>query len=351
MKTKLIKSGMVLAGLGSVAVAARAQDDAWSRIGVSYRAGFNISASFSGLGGYTSPNNPGAPGQITGDPGTVVRTYDDGFIGIDISGNAGGRTTYWGYDSDWRQTVGDTVQMHNSSSPATARTGSVDDGAQHGIELNYFQRLGGGEKWHWGIEAAFNWMDICIHDNRTLAGNVMTVTHLFNLNGVLPPVTPPVYEGPVDGPGAPQLSDNAVDLSGPTQIGVATINGKRSLAASLYGFRLGPYVEVPLGKRVSVALGGGFSLGVIDSEFSYAESVTIPDIGTQSHAAKSHSTDCIYGGYIRGQVKVKLCKAASLFGSAEFNSLSSFTQSAGAAKANLDLSSGVYVSGGISFNF
>ena len=102
MKNTLFKSGMILVLWNTLAVAAQAQPQTqnggawWDRLGISYRGAFNVTANFTGLGGYTSMNKPGVPGPTptTGGPGTVVRTYDDGFIGVDISGNAGGTTTY-----------------------------------------------------------------------------------------------------------------------------------------------------------------------------------------------------------------------------------------------------------------
>lgn len=352
MKNHIIKSGMAFVTLGTALFPEQMQADGMvGHFNLSYRAAFNVSAKFSGLGGYTSPNSPGGAGRITGASGDRVRTYDDGFIGIDISLNAGGSGTYWGYNSDTAQVVSDTVRMHNSSSPATARSGSVDDGAQHGVELSYQYPVGGGEKWRWGVEGALNWMDLKIRDGRPLAGDVMTVTHAFALNGVTPPVAPPTYVGPVDGPGATRLGDTATDVSGPLQVGAASIIGSRSIKADLYGLRVGPYLEFDLGKRVSVALSGGFSGGLIDSEFEYNNRVTISGVGSRDSKGRDQSMGWLFGGYVRGQVSVQLSRAVSLFGGVEFSSLSSFTQSAGAAQASLDLGAAVYVSGGLGYNF
>lgn len=356
MKTKLIQSGTALFILAAGIVAVRAQDSPqqatpwWGHIGISYRAGFNVSANFTGLGGYVSPNMPGGPGRIAGAPGTVVRTYDDGFVGVDTSGNANGHTTYWGFNSD-SQVVGGNVLMHSSSSPATARSGDVGEDPQSGIELSYFRPLGGDERWRWGLEGAFNWTPINIRDSRTLAGDVVTVTHAFALDGVVPPPAPPTYVGPINGPGAPQLNDTATDVSSPPTVGAATISGWRKINADLYGLRLGPYVEYDLFKRVSVDLGGGFTTGIIDSEFDFNDVVTIPGLGSQNPTGHGSATGWLYGGYVRGQVNVRLYKSATVFAGGEFNDLGTFTQSAGNAQAHLDLGSAVYLTVGLGFNF
>lgn len=359
MKIKLTKSGIIPLTLAAGVLAVGAQDKPqndslwWGRLDISYRAAFNISANFTGLGGFTSMNTPGVPGSTptTGGPGTVVRTYDDGFIGVDVSGNAGGTTTYWGYDNSAAQVVGGSVLMNNSSSPATASSGDVGNDPQNGIEVSYFQPLGGKDRWHWGVEGAFNWTPINIQDSRTLAGEVVTVTHAYALNGVVPPVAPPAYVGPVNGPGAPQLSTDAMDAGTTTQAGAATISGFRKIDANFYGLRIGPYVKYDLFKRVSVDLSGGFSTGIVDSRFDYNDVATITSLGSQTSAGSNRSCDWVYGGYVRGQVNIQLHKSAVVFAGAELNSLSDFTQSSGSAHAQINLGSAVYVTVGLGLSF
>ena len=359
MKTKLIKSGTVLVILAAGVLAVGAQDNPqneipwWGRLGLGYRAAFNISANFTGLGGFASRHIPGVPGltPTTGGPGAVARTYDDGFIGVDISGNAGGTTTYWGYDNSLAQVAGGNVLMHNASSPATASSGDVGNDPQNGMELSYFQPLGGKDRWHWGVEGAFNWTPLNLQDSRTLAGNKVTVTHAYALNGVVPPVAPPAYVGPVSGPGAPQLSTDAMDGGTTTQTGAAAISGNRKIDANLYGLRIGPYVKYDLFKRTSMDLSGGFSTGIMDSRFDYNDLVTVTGLGSQAGAGSNRGCGCVYGGYVRGQVNVQLCKSATVFAGAELNSLSDFTQSSGSARAQVNLGSAVYVTVGLELSF
>jgi hypothetical protein len=359
MKTILLKLGMVLVLLNTAAITSLAQmqtetsDAWWDRLGISYRAAFNISANFTGLGGFTSMNTPGVPGPTptTGGPGTVMRTYDDGFIGVDISGNAGGTTTYWGYNNSSGQVAGGNVLMHSSSSPATASSSDAGSDPQNGMELSYFHPLGGKGRCHWGVEGALSWTPIKIEDDRSLAGDVVTLTHAYALNGVVPPPAPPAYVGLVSGPGAPQLGTDAADAGTTTQTGAATVTGNRKIEANLFGLRIGPYVEYDLSKRVSVDLGGGFAAGVIDSKFEYTNMVTIPGLGSSNSSGSDHSSRFLYGGYVRGQFNVNVYKSASVFAGAELNSLNDFTQSSGAAHAQLNLGTAVYVTAGIGFSF
>src|SRR5262249_48661628 len=66
----------------------------WSRhFRVGLLVGFNLKASFSQSGQFSvSGSQPGEPG-VSG----VNHFYDDGYVRVDETGNALGKTTYWGY--------------------------------------------------------------------------------------------------------------------------------------------------------------------------------------------------------------------------------------------------------------
>ena len=57
----------------------------------------------------------------------IDRTYDDGFIWVDSSGNAGGSTWYWGYDHS-SQNLGGFLQFHYQLSPTELLTDTYDLG-------------------------------------------------------------------------------------------------------------------------------------------------------------------------------------------------------------------------------
>lgn len=336
MNKALFKSGLILTAV-SMGAAARATDEDngfWGRFNLSYRAAFNISASFSGVGGYAPPGN-GAAG-----------VYNDGFVGVDSTQNVGGYTTYWGYDHA-SQISGNDVLMHRSVSSPVG-TSDQDGGVQHGVELTYDQPLGGGKHWRWGLEGAVNWTAIGITDSRPLSGNVVTTTDAYSLNGSIPPVAP--YTGTVQGPGT-LLQATPDSHTVDTQLNAAQITGTRKIDANLVGFRLGPYLELPVSRYFALELGGGLSFGLISSDFSYNESVAISGLPTQTHAGSSHEIGGLVGGYARMQADVRLTRNLSLTGGFEFNDLGTFDQTAGSETAHLNLSHALYMTGGLSFRF
>src|SRR5215831_14037967 len=113
--------------------------------GASFRMGFNINASFKNSGAYNGQGHlvpiPGQGLQYqAGNPNGDAngnRTYEDGYIWRDSSGNTLGYSRYWGYDnaSQYNPANG-TIVMHSSSSPGVDSSGRDGDPAL-GFEIGY----------------------------------------------------------------------------------------------------------------------------------------------------------------------------------------------------------------------
>lgn len=152
-----------------------------------------MSAHFGGLGGYQA--NP-VPPATSGD---LDRTYDDGYNRRDI-GPVDGLTWNWGYDDYPRQISGDSLLLSVSSAKADGVSRENDADPLHGFEVTYQRRISKDQKWHWGIESAFNHTHLEINDAGTVLGTVTTITDAYPLNptGIYPPgtIVPPVIIPP-----------------------------------------------------------------------------------------------------------------------------------------------------------
>ena len=390
---KSLKSLFLVSLIGPAVWQARAQDAAAAaasalqlpeekspdRYGLSFRMGFNITTSFKNVGnlaptghlvprpeaGLTLQEQAGNPdGDAFGN-----RTYEDGYVWRDNTGNALGFTHYWGYDSkplQYNSTLG-TIEMHSSSSPGVNSNDQEDD-PQLGLEFTYNRELGHGKGWRWGIEAAFNYTDVGIHDNRPLSGSGTVTANTFLVpptfepgEGIVPgdpPGAPPTYYGTYypNPNGSPVLVATPIPggtnyASFPTQI-----NGSRHFDANLFGWRIGPYMEFPLGSMVSVCVNGGLSLVVVSSDFSYNETLSYDaGIGTgtvgRSSSGSGSDSGFLVGGYVGGTLNVALSKKWGAFGGAQFQSVGEYTHEEKGKKAVLDLSGAVFVSVGVSYSF
>ncbi len=319
-----------------------------NRFAVSYRLGLNITADFKRLGGFTAVNQGGVgPGPATG--GHTDRTYDDGYNKIDIRDNALGLTWNWGYDNSSQvpDPGNNVILFHSSSSKANVSSKNVGDDPHHGFEFIYNRRVcDAGNGW-WGIEAAFGYTDVSIGDGRPLRGNVSVLTDTYDLGGVFPP-SPPPYRGDYTNAG-PLISDSP-SRSFQNVPGAARITGTRSLDAGVAAFRVGPYFELPASTNLSFQISGGFAMAAIDSEFRFSETVEISGV-RQTRSGRSHDDGVVPGGYVQGTVIWKLNKELDIFANAQYQALSSYSQTVKGKRAELNMGESIFVSVGLGFSF
>ena len=332
---------LTAASLCSVAAIAQdmgaGSDPNWFSIGP--RFGFNNSVRFKQLGNIPSSS---APGPATG--GATDRTYDDGYVKVDSSGNLGGQTWNWGYNNG-TQVQGDTLNFHSASSAMNAQSEKSDD-PQLGFELAYGRRLGKvSEHGSWGLMAAFNFTDFSIRDGRNISGNGSLITDSYALGGTVPPEPPYSHGATGFGPIIGDSPNRTVSAD------AVTITGTRKLEAQLYGLRLGPYLDLPITRRFSGRLEGGLSLALVDSTFSVNETLSFAGGSVVSRVGSASKTDVLAGGYIGGDLSYTLTQRTSVFTGAQYQYLGTFSQTVAGEKAELDLAGGIYLTFGLRFGF
>jgi hypothetical protein len=301
-----------------------------NRFGLSYRVGLNINAQFKNVG--HSPAT--APGPAVGG---VPHTYEDGSVLVDISGNAGGETWNWSYQSA-RQVYGNSIVM-SASNPGDLG-GAANGDPQHGLEFTYARRLGHVGKLPWGLEAAFGFTDLTFRNQATLQGGAITVdAYSISPEAAPPPVAPHV--GSFAGPG-PVIFDT------PNRLPVTVLS---TLDGSYYGFRLGPYLEIPLSKRFSFTLSGGLVLSGLDSTFSFQQSYVAPGGTTIAASGTGSHWEVLPGGYVAGNLSWHLTKALDLFVGAQYQNTGRSSQTVADKRVELDLGQAVFVTGGLGLSF
>ena len=266
----------------------------------------------------TTVNNSGAFPRV----GPQNRTYDDGFVNIDISGNAGAMTWNWGYATAGQFTAADgTLAAPNTGAASlafhTAR--SLADGVVRGsrytmlpgVELAYEEVLG---RWHIterrraniGILVTFGWMRLGQNDSGALAGPVTVTTDKYLPGAVLPPLAP--YSGSF-GAAGPLLPDAPAERTTAAVAGTGTINNE--LRGSLYGFNVGPFIELPLHDRVSLTLGGGLGCVYADTAYTFRETIVVPGVVTASRTGRVSRDEWLFSAIARANLYVALSEAWS----------------------------------------
>lgn len=323
-----------------------------NRFGASFRMAFNVNVDFKNVGAFM----PLGVTRLT--PDGAPFNYDDGYVLTDSSGNLMGFTRYWGYDYDannnpaLNQLPGNgTIVMHRNSSAGVTARGGVDD-PEPGAELTYSRVLGGNDNWRWGIEGAANYMNVGVRDSRSLSTSVARQGDAFPLpplpgGGFVIPTSAPYYHG------AGTTSENpaigATSTPAGTTTMMAAVSGARKFDADIFGFRLGPFLEVPLGENFLLTLNAGLSLAHVNSDFKFNETVAFP--GVVPVAGSGSHNDLLVGGYVAGNVAYKFNEAWSAFGGVQYQDVGKYSHKESARKAVLDLSQTLFVVIGASYSF
>lgn len=322
------------------------QAESRNRFGASFRMAFNVTVDFENVGAFASPAG------MRSTPDGAPFNYDDGYVLTDSSGNLLGYTRYWGYDSA-SQVPGDgTLVMHTTSS-AGSSVSVPDENPNLGFELTYNRELGRNKNVRWGLESAFNYMIVAVQDSRPLtigASRVSTPYQLPALEGggfVSPPPAPYYHGADLSPEGNPVI--NATPLPSSTANTLVAMTGTRDFDADIFGFRLGPYLELSLGEKTTLSLSGGLALALVDSEFSYNETIAQPNVSPASGSGSYH--ELMVGGYVAGNVSYKLAKAWDVFSGVQFQKVGQYSQTENGETAVLKLDQSIFVVVGASYSF
>jgi opacity protein-like surface antigen len=300
-----------------------------NRFGLSYRAGFNVSAKFKNAGVGANPG-PARSG--------VNHNYDNGYNRVDVSGNTGqgaceNCTWYWGYERS-SQVSPDGLFLSMSSSSAEAEV-DADEDVSHGAELTYQRELGRIGRAYWGVEGAFNYMTLDISEDVSLTR--ITDRYALTVEGVtiVPPLPP--YAGSFQGPG-PVISDI------PLRRTERLPGGEREFEADIYGFKIGPYIEWPFAEKWSLLFSGGLAIASINSDFGFTDART-------GASGSDSDSDWNFGGYVSGNIIYNITRSVDIFAGVQYQHLGDYSHKLDGTEAELDLGQSVYGVVGVGFSF
>jgi len=329
-----------------------------NRFSVSYSAGFDMDAHYSGIGHGSRGGGPGGAGPATG--GGIDRQYDDGYnkkSAFDPKSDFG-LTWNWGYKNESQlDTANDRLLMHSTR----ARGGSVDqnEDPQHGFQLTFNREFYRTKDnfWAFGAELGFGWNDIRFNSSDPMRSGTETITDAYSLNGVRPPWsggTPseqyPQHAGDYDGPGtliedAPSNRTVTKDANGATAI------GRREFDADFFFFHMGPYVEFPIIEKLRGLVSGGLSVGIMAGHMQINEQTTIAAVGTTTARGESDRVDTLIGGYVNASLIYPMNDEWSVFVGGQFQSMSDYSIKAAGRKLTIDMSATPFLNAGVSYSF
>ena len=341
MQAYQLKYLALAAAMTTTPFALRAQSESgadaeWNHIGLDTHLGFNIRARFmnqnASLGALPAPPSAG---------GDVNRTYSDGFVKVDSSGNQSGLTGNWGYQKS-SQISGDNLLLHAGSVDGGTATSYANPSA--GFELSYVRDLDHEDWGAWGLKFSFGYSSIDLQNSQPQSGTATLITDAYSLGGVQAPLAP--YAGSFSGPGT--LIGSTPTRSSSTESVV--IAGNQSLDATLYDFRVGPNVDVKLTKDLALQLSGGLAWGIVDSTYSYSETLATSG-GAISASGSSHDTSGLVGAYIDAGLAYRVWHSISVQAGVEFEYLGQFQQGISGHVAQLNLDQAIFLQAGVQWSF
>jgi len=315
-------------------------------VGLTFRAGFNVKANFENVGRYAAFTQPGAATSATD------HRYDDGYNLVDATGNnhfGELATQNWGYqnNSQYNASGNGSIAMHSSSS-AGGNSGSQSQDLAPGFEISLGRDLVQRDHWTLGVEGAFNFSSVDIRDGRTVAGRTTRLTDTYDLGGITPALAP--YDGSFGDPGA--LLGDAPTRS--TEQLTLPVTGSRQVEASIFGFRFGPYLELPITKKFSALFNAGLAVAIVDGKYSFNESIATPDRGNFAAVGVHDETQVLLGGYAGLNLAYAFTENWSLIAGAQWQDVGKYSNTPnvnGAGSATLDLRDSIFVNVGVAWQF
>jgi hypothetical protein len=347
MKTPLAIWSVLLAAAVLAPAGVRAEEFVTNRFTFSARFGLNISARFTG------PASLPLSGNARTTPRGDLYNYDDGYVLTDISGNLGGQTWYWGYDDSASQISGNTVLLNRSTATGDLSSPSFDSDPQLGAELTYNRMLGTTRNLRYGLEGAANYLNISLHNNSAASGTLSRLTDAYPFTpGATPPAATPSnpYQGSFEGPGF-VVGDTPVSSTVTIVPGGFTIAGRREFDADLWGFRLGPYLDLPFEDRFNLWISGGLAVGWLDGEASWSETVTGPGVGTASSSGRGSHDAFRWGGYAGANVSWDWNDRWSVVGGVQYQNLGVYRHTFGTRHVEVDFRNSIFATIGLSARF
>lgn len=288
---------------------------------------------------------PGPETEETGpaSAGGVDRTYANGFVRRDGSGNAGGLTSNWGYQNAAQLQYGHVAYDGTTGLSVQAENGRSSDPSM-GFEATLQRDFFHGERVAFGILGGFNWTDVSIHSSALLSGTGSYVRDFYSLGGITAPIAP--FTGSVSGPNA-LLSDAPIRTA---SIGTISVSGSRAIDGDLFGIKLGLYAEIQLCKAASIQVTAGPTVVLADANFTYSETVSYNG-RTGSLAARGSNDDWLFGAFADATLNWYVTDHFTAFIGGGWQTADKLDLLAGTRAAELDLGTTWQILAGLGWRF
>jgi hypothetical protein len=126
--------------------------------------------------------------------------------------------------------------------------------------------------------------------------------------------------------------------------------------ADIFGFRLGPYIEMPLSKRFSASISAGALVALVHDHVNWSENLavntaTVSGYWTGSSSVSGDSCGVTAGFYAGADVSFQMSENWSLFAGARFQDAGTYTHHLGDGEMNLNQGQTFSLELGVGYSF
>ena len=343
-RSRVLHAGGCLAALWGGAAAAQTITDDWTR---NFRLGaqltFNIKADFS-LNGPVSVNrqSPGPTGVSGAD-----HFYDDGYVRVDNTGNAGGVTSYWGYNNASQySSSAEQLTLRSVRSFQVDQQATEDGGVLPGLDASYGSQIRNWGSVRLGWEVGYGFTPMDFKDSTPMDVTFSRDVQAFSTGGIVMPPAP--YAGGASGVG-PTLRDVSTALPDETLAG--TITGVRELDVNLHALRAGVSVFWRFQPRWALSGAVGPAMGLAPGSYDYNETFSLSDGTLTSESGQMSHTDVVFGGYAAATLHCRAIYSADVYLGMQFMALQDAEFGNSQREATLDLGATFALSLGVNWPF
>ena len=228
---------------------------------------------------------------------------------------------------------------------------SGDNSPYVGAELTYDYELGVKEDWHhlrYGLEGAVNFLPIEFNSGGRYNATLSRQTDTYSYTpGTTPPTAP--YQGSYGGPG---FVINVPPVSSTTVVPGATFLAQQHFDANLWGFRLGPYAELPVSEKLDLFLTGGVAMGLLEGNASWKETLMLPGgAGSLTASGSGGDFSMLCGYYLGLNAAYQFTERWSVEAGMQYQNLGTYDHNFGGRMMQLDLSKSVFLTIGLGYRF
>jgi hypothetical protein len=320
-----------------------------------------------------------ASGGQTSTPGGRYATYttiNDGTklqTGDYVSYTPGQTREWQAYHQSQFDAMAGYVGFTNYST--TSEGGSIMDesGPAGGVEVQFERNFGRiGRRVTWGFIGALTLNSINSKAAGSIAATLNTHTDFYKIrDGYVAPAAPyggPSFNALTDSDGnvvnpigyettvpISQIPD-ATKTSETSVAGGATVNGRWQVKGAYFMVKLGPSFHAQFNDQFGMSGSIGFAGGYAGTQFSVAESFTVPEIGVGQEPGgggidASTATEFLTGYYADLTFEWAANQSTGLFGGITAQQLSAYDQKVADRVARVDLGTAIGIRGGVSIRF